>query len=85
MPGYEGVALIVDRLDGITGINLRAAQVIVAECGIEMERFASDKQFASWLGVCPNNEVSAPVIFSNDRVPYRFPRAGHPHGKRKEG
>jgi hypothetical protein len=24
-----------------------------------MERFATDKHFASWLGVCPNNQVSA--------------------------
>ena len=59
LSGYEGFAKMIEQLDGVTGINLRAAQVIVAECGIEMERFASDKQFASWLGVCPNNQVSA--------------------------
>lgn len=59
LAGYEGVASIIQLLDGVTGINLRAAQVIVAECGIDMERFATDKQFASWLGVCPNNQVSA--------------------------
>jgi transposase len=58
-PGYEGFASLIELLDGVTGINLRAAQVIVAECGIDMERFATDKHFASWLGVCPNNQVSA--------------------------
>jgi hypothetical protein len=58
-PGDEGFASLIELLDGVTGINLRAAQVIVAECGIDMERFATDKHFASWLGVCPNNQVSA--------------------------
>lgn len=57
--GYEGFASIIESLDGVTGINLRAAQVLVAECGIDMERFATDKHVASWLGVCPNNQVSA--------------------------
>jgi transposase len=59
LSGYEGFASIIQWLDEVTGINLRAAQVIVAECGIDMQRFATDKQFASWLGVCPNNQVSA--------------------------
>lgn len=59
LSGYEGFANIIEQLDRVTGINLRAAQVLVAECGIEMERFATDKHFASWLGVCPNNQVSA--------------------------
>jgi hypothetical protein len=45
-PGYEGFASIIEYLDGVTGINLRAAQVLVAECGIDMERFATDKHFA---------------------------------------
>jgi transposase len=57
--GYEGFASIIQWLDGVTGINLRAAQVIVAECGIDMQRFATDQHVASWLGVCPNNQVSA--------------------------
>ncbi len=56
---YEGYAKIIEQLDGVTGINLQAAQVLVAECGIDMARFATDKHFASWLGVCPNNQVSA--------------------------
>ncbi len=59
LSGYEGYAKRIEQLDGVTGINLRAAQVLVAECGIDMERFATDKHFASWLGVCPNNQVSA--------------------------
>lgn len=59
MSGYEGFASIIEQLDGVTGINLQAAQVLVAECGIDMERFASDKHFATLLGVCPTNEVSA--------------------------
>lgn len=58
-PGDEGCASIIESLDGVTGITLRAAQVRVAECGIAMERFATDKHGASWRGVCPNNQVRA--------------------------
>jgi hypothetical protein len=49
----------VSLLDSIPGINERAAQCILAEIGLDMTRFASDKHLASWAGVCPGNHESA--------------------------
>ncbi len=49
----------IERLDAITGINLRVAEVVVAEIGIQMDRFATEEHLASWVGLCPGNKVSA--------------------------
>lgn len=49
----------IERLDAITGINLRVAEVIVAEVGIDMNRFPTAEHLASWVGLCPGNKVSA--------------------------
>lgn len=46
-------------LDSIVGIGPRAAEVILAEIGVEMEPvFASDAHLASWAGICPGNKAS---------------------------
>lgn len=49
----------VDLLDTIPGINARAAQGILAEIGIQMDRFPSAHHLASWAGMCPGNRESA--------------------------
>jgi transposase len=49
----------VERLDTIPGIARRAAEVIVAEIGIDMERFATAEHLASWAGMVPGNYESA--------------------------
>lgn len=46
-------------LDGIPGINRRAAQGILAEIGTDMSRFPSARHLASWAGMCPGNHESA--------------------------
>jgi transposase len=51
----EAVAL----LESIPGVGERTAQTIVAEIGVDMERFPSTKHLASWAGVCPGNHESA--------------------------
>lgn len=51
-------ALLV-RLDGITGIGQRAAEVVLAEVGTEVSRFPSAGHLASWAGLCPGNHQSA--------------------------
>lgn len=49
----------IDRLDDIPGINQRVGEIIVAEIGTRMERFASAAHLASWVGLCPGNHESA--------------------------
>lgn len=52
-------AEVLERLDGITGMNLRSAQDVVAEIGLHMGQFPSHKHLCSWAGVSPGNNESA--------------------------
>jgi transposase len=47
------------RLRTIPGVGAQAAEVIVAETGADMSRFATSGHLASWAGVCPGNHESA--------------------------
>jgi transposase len=47
------------RLRGVPGIGARAAEVIVAEIGVGMEKFPTAGHLASWAGMCPGNDQSA--------------------------
>ena len=47
------------RLLSIPGVGKRVAEVIVAEIGIDMTRFPTDKHLASWAGLCPGHHESA--------------------------
>ena len=38
------------------------AQTVIAEAGADLSAFPSEKQFASWLGLCPTNEQSGGKI-----------------------
>ena len=45
-------------LTAIPGIEASSALKIVSEIGVDLTRWKSSKQFASWLGLCPGNKVS---------------------------
>ena len=49
----------VPLLDTIPGIGETVAQIIVAEIGVDMERFPTANHLASWAGMCPGNNESA--------------------------
>ncbi len=46
----------------VNGIDVLTAQTVIAECGADLSAFASEKNFASWLGLCPTNEQSGGKI-----------------------
>jgi len=48
-----------DRLRTITGIEQRTAETLVAELGVDMAQFPSDRHCAAWAGLCPGNHESA--------------------------
>jgi transposase len=48
-----------ERLTTIPGVEQRAAEVIVAEVGTNMEQFPTAEHLASWAGMCPGNNESA--------------------------
>lgn len=49
----------VTRLDTIPGVGRATAELIVAEIGIDMNRFPSARHLAAWAGVAPGNDESA--------------------------
>ena len=51
----------VDRLDEIPGIGPAAAQVILAEIGLDMSRFPTPAHLVSWAKLCPRTIQSGPL------------------------
>jgi transposase len=49
----------VQRLTTIPGIDVRAAENILAEIGTNMDQFPSEMHLASWTGMCSGNRESA--------------------------
>jgi transposase len=52
-------AKIVELLCTIPGVQVHAAQVLIAECGLDMSVFPTVGHFASWAGACPGHHQSA--------------------------
>jgi transposase len=55
---------VLCRLCKVPGIQLEAAQDLLAEIGPGAAAFPSAPQFASWVGVCPGCQESAEVCYS---------------------
>lgn len=62
-------ALGVD-LTRIPGIDVATSLVVLAEIGVDVSKFPTEKQFASWLGLCPRDGKS------NETTKKRAPRKG---------
>lgn len=52
---YRISGVDLTQIDGISG---SAALSLIAEVGVDMSRWNTEKHFASWLTLCPNNKVS---------------------------
>ncbi len=49
----------LELLKTIPGVEQKTAETIVSEIGVDMTRFGTARQLASWAGVCPGNNESA--------------------------
>ncbi len=49
----------VERLTDIPGIGRKAAEIIIAEIGVDMTQFPSADHLVSWAGLCPRLDESA--------------------------
>ena len=49
----------INAIDEIPGIGRQSAETIIAEIGVDMDRFPSPAHLASWAGLCPGNNESA--------------------------
>jgi transposase len=53
---YRLLGVDLTRIDGV---NQATAQLILSELGLDIcKKWPTEAQFASWLGLCPNNEIS---------------------------
>jgi transposase len=52
MPQFQAAVVL---LDTIPGVNRHLAILIVAEIGVDMSRFPSDRHLTAWAGVAPGN------------------------------
>ena len=55
----EPFRVAAERLTTIPGVRDTTANIIVAEIGIDMSRFPSQRHLVSWAGLCPRNDESA--------------------------
>ena len=53
---YENV---IGLLKKIPGLSSKTIEDLIAEIGFDMEVFPTEKQLASWAGMCPGNNESA--------------------------
>jgi transposase len=55
----EPLAELVELVSTIPGVKQRNAQVLIAECGVDMSVFPTVHHFASWARICPGTNQSA--------------------------
>jgi len=52
---YRMAGVDLTAIDGISSIT---ALTVVSECGTDLDGFASEKHYSSWLGLCPHNVIT---------------------------
>ncbi|MDL2145137.1 IS110 family transposase [Flavobacterium tructae] len=55
----------IDLLKTIPGVNSISAASMIAEIGVDMDKFPTVHHLASWAGVCPGNNESAGKMSSS--------------------
>ena len=58
----------------VDGLDVQVAQRVIAEVGVDLSAFPSEKHFANWLGLCPTNQTSGGKVL-NRRTPKVVNRA----------
>lgn len=53
---YENV---IELLQKVPGLSRKTVEDLIAEIGVDMEAFPTEKHLASWAGMCPGNNESA--------------------------
>jgi len=83
-------AKAIERLDGIPGVDIKVAQIILAELGTDMSRFPTAAHAASWAGLAPGRHESAGrnrssrIREGNKHLKAALVQAAHAAGKRKD-
>jgi transposase len=49
---------LIELLCTIPGVNTVVAQILIAECGVDMTVFPTEAHFVSWAAICPGTNQS---------------------------
>lgn len=49
----------IELLQKVPGLSRKTVEDLIAEIGVDMEAFPTEKHLASWAGMCPGNNESA--------------------------
>ena len=50
---------VIELLQRVPGLSRKTVEGLIAEIGVDMEAFPTEKHPASWVGMCPGNNESA--------------------------
>ncbi len=68
-------------LTAVPGISVLTAHTILSEIGPDISKFRSAAAFASWLALCPHNDISGGQNPERENAPCEQPSGiGIPHG-----
>src|SRR5664280_2269979 len=85
-PAADGGLPVLQRLAEIPGFSDRAAQVMVAELGLDMTRFATAGHLASWAKLTPRTiQSGATPALRQDRQGQPLPQRRARRGRRRRG
>lgn len=63
---YRILGTDLTQIDGVSSLT---AQVIFTEIGPDLSDFKNVGHFCSWLGLCPNNNISGGKVLSSHTRP----------------
>ena len=49
----------------IDGVNVLTVQTVISEIGLDMSKWKTEKHCTSWLGLCPNNDISGGKVLKS--------------------
>jgi transposase len=56
-------------LTQVPGLQALTIHTVLSEVGLDMSKWPTDKHFASWLGLCPDNQMSGGKVLSTGSRP----------------